>query len=166
VWPVSWCPGDRVDIALTRTFTIDKKTGGGDDYAPIEVSPAGDRTYTGEPDAFVASTIILRSVKILSIDQIADERQADPVVVRAVTVEVDAAGAKALSAAQQAGTLSLHLRGAGDVAETEFPVPELGLDEEPTASFSDEIDSGGFAKITVRRKTEAETYDVRDEGAR
>ncbi|TCD12384.1 Flp pilus assembly protein CpaB [Oricola cellulosilytica] len=179
-------PGDRVDIALTRTFKIEKKDeSGGEDYAPIELSPAGDRTYTGDPDSFVATTIVLRNVKILSIDQIADERQSDPVVVRAVTLEVDAIGAKAISAAQSAGSLSLHLRGAGDVEATEFPpppLPPLGLDEIPTASYSEERVAPeriaperiaptegfvtGLAKVTVRRKSDAATYDVRDEGAR
>ncbi len=157
-------PGDRVDIALTRTFEIESKNEGADDYAPIETSPAGDRTYTGDPDSFVATTIVLRSVKVLSIDQIADERQADPVVVRAVTVEVDELGAKALSAAKQAGTLSLHLRGAGDTTD-EFPIPPLGLDEVPTASYTRDAGMTGFAKITVRRKTDSETYDVRNEEA-
>ena len=157
-------PGDRVDIALTRTFEIEGRNDTTEDYAPIEISPAGDRTYTGDPDSFVASTIVLRSVKVLSIDQIADERQSDPVVVRAVTVEVDELGAKALSAAKQAGTLSLHLRGAGDIAD-EFPVPPQGLDASPTASYTRDAGVTGFAKITVHRKTESETYDVRDEEA-
>ncbi|GAB4362216.1 MAG: Flp pilus assembly protein CpaB [Oricola sp.] len=159
-------PGDHVDVALTRTFTIDKKNGGegSDEVAPLEVSPAGDRTYTGDSDAFVATTVVLENVKVLSIDQIADERQSNPVVVRAVTLEVDALGAKALTAAQSAGTLSLQLRGAGDVDESDFKMPLHGIDESFTSAFSDKADPP-TAKVTVRRKTEVETYDVRDEGA-
>jgi pilus assembly protein CpaB len=163
-------PGDHVDLALTRTFTVEKDDADkGEEYAPIEVSPAGDRTYTGETDSFVATTIVLTDVKVLSIDQIADERQAEPVVVRAVTIEVDALGAKAVSAAQQAGTLSLHLRGAGDVAPTKgliehiADLPPAGIDNEVTASFETDSFRAGIAKVTVRRKIEAETYDVRDE---
>ncbi len=170
-------PGDRVDIALTRTFKINKNNNnneGGDgngDVAPIEVSPAGDRTFTGDADSFVATTVVLANVKVLSIDQIADERQSDPVIVRAVTLEVDALGAKALTAAQSAGTLSLQLRRAGDVAEDEFKMPLHGIDENVTSSYAGTpsgavMPSGpSTAKVTVRRKAEVETYDVRDEGA-
>jgi pilus assembly protein CpaB len=168
-------PGDRVDIALTRTFTIDKESGdNGNDVAPIEISPAGDRTYTGDTDSFVATAIVLKSVKVLSIDQIADERQAAPVIVRAVTIEVDEPGAKAVSAAQSAGTLSLHLRGAGDndmshlvgqAPEELLPlIPPEGIDESITSAFDTADFASRFAKVTVRRKTESETYDVRDEG--
>ncbi|MFZ2101502.1 MAG: Flp pilus assembly protein CpaB, partial [Oricola sp.] len=159
-------PGDRVDIQLTRTFTIKGKEGDTEgDVAPIEISPAGDRTYTGSADAFVATAIVLADVKVLSIDQIADERQSAPVIVRAVTLEVDAFGAKALASAQSAGTLSLQLRRAGDVAEDDnFKMPLHGLDESMTSAF--EIDPGSStAKVTVHRKAEVETYDVRDEGA-
>lgn len=160
-------PGDRVDVALTRTFVIDKKAGeGGGDVAPLEVSPAGDRTFTGEPDSFVATTVVLSGVKVLSIDQIADERQSDPVIVRAVTLEVDALGAKALTAAQSAGSLSLQLRRAGDVPDPVAQVPAVGIDPEITSSFTDgAVIAGSMAKVTVRRKNEMETYDVRDEGA-
>lgn len=162
-------PGDRVDIALTRTFTIGKKGGEGkEDIAPIETSPAGDRTFTGEPDSFVATTVVLANVKVLSIDQIADERQSDPVIVRAVTLEVNAPGAKALATAQSAGSLSLQLRRAGDVATGEFNMPPHGIDQEMTSAFepSEVIPAASaLAKVTVRRRTEVETYDVRDEGA-
>lgn len=162
-------PGDRVDIALTRTFMIDKKDGAtSGDFAPIEVSPAGDRTYTGEPNSFVATTVVLQNVKVLSIDQIADERQADPVVVRAVTLETDSLGAKSLAAAQSAGSLSLQLRRAGDIATDEFRMPEHGIDEEMTSSYV-EVETSVVvptsAKVTVRRKDDVQTYDVRDEGA-
>ena len=155
-------PGDRVDVALTRTFKIDKNNANADgDVAPLEISPAGDRTFTGDPDSFVAATVVLADVKVLSIDQIADERQSDPVIVRAVTLEVDSLGAKSLAAAQNAGSLSLILRRAGDIAEDDFKEPLHGIDESLTSAFEKDL----TAKVTVRRKMEVETYDVRDEGA-
>ncbi|QKV17783.1 Flp pilus assembly protein CpaB [Oricola thermophila] len=159
-------PGDRVDIALTRTFTIkgDANDTSAGEIAPIEVSPVGDRTFTGDPDSFVATTIILEKVKVLSIDQIADERQSDPVVVRAVTLEVDTAGAKVLAAAQSAGALSLQLRSAGDVDDDELAMPSHGIDDSFTSSFSTEP-VASTAKVTVRRNAEVQTYDVRNEGA-
>lgn len=178
-------PGDRVDLALTRTFkTKEKQTGPNMGAAPIETSPAGDRTYTGDTDSFVATTIVLSNVKVLSIGQIADERQSDPLVVRAVTLEVDTQGAKAVAAAQSAGDLSLILRKAGEVAQTPLdttvpgkiapamesvPVAELapnGIDTNYTSSF-DKGGNGflsGMATVTVRRAADEETYEVRDEG--
>jgi len=158
-------PGDRVDIALIRTFRVNENDGRNSDgeVAPIEVSPAGDRTFTGDPDAFVATTVVLENVKVLSIGQIADERQSDPVVVRAVTLEVNALGAKALASAQSAGTLSLVLRGAGDVDDSDFKMPLHGIDENFTSAYSEGA-VAATAKVTVRRKAEVETYDVRDEG--
>ena len=160
-------PGDRVDIALTRTFKINKGEGGDSNgsVAPIEASPAGDRTFTGDSDSFVATTVVLANVKVLSIDQIADERQSDPVIVRAVTLEVDAPGAKALTAAQSAGSLSLQLRRAGDVAKDEFKMPMHGIDENITSSYAGTPTGSSTAKVTVRRRADVETYDVRDEGA-
>lgn len=77
-------PGDRVDILLTRS--------GGD-------------------GAFV--DVLLQGVKILAIDQIADDRKDQPSVVRTVTVEVNTAEAQKLTLASSVGTLSLALRNVG-----------------------------------------------------
>ena len=75
-------PGDRVDILLTR----------------------GGRG--GE--AFV--DVLLQGVKVLAIDQIADDRKDQPSVVRSVTFEVDTAQAQKLVLGANVGTLSLSLR--------------------------------------------------------
>ncbi len=75
-------PGDRVDILLTRK--------GGAGYA--------------------ISDSILQNVKVLAIDQKADERLDKPVIARAVTLEVSTQEAQRLNVAQSVGTLSLILR--------------------------------------------------------
>ena len=54
-------PGDRVDVALTRQ--VDKSVG--------------------------TTDVVLQNVKVLAIDQIADERADKPSIARAVTLEVD-----------------------------------------------------------------------------
>lgn len=77
-------PGDRVDIMLTRR---------GD-----------DGSYTD---------LLLQSVKVLAIDQSADERADKPDVAKTVTIEVDTEDAQKLTLAQTVGTLSLALRKAG-----------------------------------------------------
>ena len=81
-------PGDRVDVVWTRDS---------DDQKSV-------------------ATVIEQNVKVLTIDQLADERAEDPRVVQAVTLEVNAEGAQRLTLASTTGTLSLVLRRAGDVA--------------------------------------------------
>ena len=84
-------PGDYVDVALTRQ---------------IEKTAA-------------TSDVILQSVRVLAIDQSADERTDKPAVAKAVTLEVDTVGAQKVSLAASIGTMSLILRKAGE-ANAEF----------------------------------------------
>jgi pilus assembly protein CpaB len=101
-------PGDRVDIALTRQI---------------------DKAATTE--------IVLQNTRVLGIDQTADERNDKPLVVKAVTLEVNTAAAQKLVLAASVGTLSLMLRKAGEVAaDTQI------------------------ATISVRRPTKKEDYSV------
>nr|WP_245454839.1 Flp pilus assembly protein CpaB [Mesorhizobium sp. M3A.F.Ca.ET.080.04.2.1] len=78
-------PGDRVDILLTRT-SLDG----------------------GAQKSFV--DVLLQSVKVLAVDQVADESKDSPTVVKAVTVEVNTKDAQKLTLAAGAGQLSLALR--------------------------------------------------------
>ncbi|WP_226627596.1 Flp pilus assembly protein CpaB [Alloyangia pacifica] len=75
-------PGDRVDVLLTRR---DNREG-----------------------SFV--DVLLQGVRVLAIDQIADELKDKPSVVRTVTFEVNTAEAQKLVLAGTIGTLSLALR--------------------------------------------------------
>jgi pilus assembly protein CpaB len=84
-------PGDRVDIMLTRR-------GGGGGYTDL----------------------LLQSVKVLAIDQLADERSDKPDVAKTVTIEVDTEDAQKLTLAQTVGTLSLALRKSRDWTRREF----------------------------------------------
>lgn len=77
-------PGDRVDILLTR-------------------SPSNDAA-----DSFV--DVLLQGVKVLAIDQTADDRRDQPSVVRTVTFEVTTEEAQMLTLGSTIGTLSLALR--------------------------------------------------------
>jgi pilus assembly protein CpaB len=84
-------PGDRVDVALTRQ---------------------NDRTAA-------TTDVVLQNMRVLAIDQTADERNDKPSVVKAVTLEVDTASAQKLALAASIGSLSLMLRKAGEaVVET------------------------------------------------
>lgn len=81
-------PGDRVDVVWSRDA---------DDQKSV-------------------ASVIEQNVKVLTIDQLADERAEDPQVVQAVTLEVNAEGAQRLTLASTTGTLSLVLRRSGDIA--------------------------------------------------
>lgn len=85
-------PGDRVDIMLTRG-------GGSNRYVDV----------------------LLQGVRVLAIDQVADERRDQPSVVRTVTFEVNTIEAQKLVLGANVGTLSLALRnvGSNDLEEIE-----------------------------------------------
>jgi pilus assembly protein CpaB len=84
-------PGDRVDVLLTR---------------------AGEKNNA-------TNDVVLQNVRVLGIDQLADQRAEKPAVVKAVTIEVDPTEGQKIALASTIGTLSLLLRKAGDVAESE-----------------------------------------------
>ncbi|MGD8325466.1 MAG: Flp pilus assembly protein CpaB [Sphingomonadales bacterium] len=77
-------PGDRVDVMITRNM-----------------QNASKRTI---------NDIILQNVRVLGIDQDANEAKDQPTVARSVTLEVTPLQAQKLHLAQQVGTLGLALR--------------------------------------------------------
>ncbi|RWO92940.1 Flp pilus assembly protein CpaB [Mesorhizobium sp.] len=79
-------PGDRVDVLLTRTARGD----GGADRSFVDV--------------------LLQSMKVLAVDQVADESKDSPTVVKSVTLEASTRDAQKLTLAAGAGQLSLALR--------------------------------------------------------
>jgi pilus assembly protein CpaB len=81
-------PGDRVDILLTRT---------------------------GEKNNAV-NDVVIQDVRVLAVDQLADQKADKPSVVKAVTIEVDPTEGQKVALAATVGTLSLLLRKAGDAA--------------------------------------------------
>lgn len=87
-------PGDRVDVLLTR-----------DDETGKEKNEITD--------------ILLQNIKVLGIDQLANDSQEKPVVVQAVTVEVSPEQSQKLTLASQVGSLTLALRNVLD-AEAEI----------------------------------------------
>lgn len=74
-------PGDHVDIVLTR--------GRGADISAITV---------------------LQNIRVVGVDQVADEQLDQPGIARTITVEVSAQQGQKLALAQRAGSLSLSLR--------------------------------------------------------
>jgi pilus assembly protein CpaB len=127
-------PGDRVDVMLSRQ--IDKGN--------------------------AVNDVVLKNAKVLAIDQLADERTDKPSVARAVTLEVDIAGAQKLALASQIGTLSLTLRRAGDTEPTASrPITVTDLFN----SKSDEPDENGkFATVAITRAANRTIYSVPKDG--
>ena len=126
-------PGDRVDVMLSRQ--IEK----------------GNAT----------NDVVLKNVRVLAIDQLADERTDKPSVAKAVTLEVDIGGAQKLALASQIGTLALALRKAGDSEPTAsrlITITDLGVPKQ------DDNDGGAFATISITRAANKQMYSVPREG--
>jgi len=79
-------PGDFVDVLVTRS--------------------------EGEEQQVARSDVLLEGVRVLGVDQLADQSKDEPVVAKAATIEVTPAQAQKLALAGQVGTLSLALRSA------------------------------------------------------
>jgi len=131
-------PGDHVDVGLTRQLEKTNAT----------------------------SEIVLQNIRVLAIDQIADERTEKPAVVKAVTLEVDAIGAQKLSLAASVGSLSLMLRKAGEAENQHarrITLSDLGAATTPTARENKGV--SGLATVAVRRASARQEYSVPVEGA-
>jgi pilus assembly protein CpaB len=83
-------PGDRVDVVLIRSAS----------------GPSGAKENI--------SDVLLQHVKVLAVDQLANEQQERPTVARAVTLEVDTDQAQKILLATDVGKLALILRQAGE----------------------------------------------------
>jgi pilus assembly protein CpaB len=132
-------PGDRVDIMLTRNV-------------------GGERGATGNS----SSDVVLQNVRVLAIDQIADDRMDKPAVVKAVTLEVEMTEGQKLSLAASLGTLTLALRQAGDTAAQparQITAEDLGKQQKKDGPH------GNFSTITVTRGVKKENYSVPAEAA-
>jgi pilus assembly protein CpaB len=120
-------PGDRVDVSLTRQ--VDKGVGTND--------------------------VVLQNIKVLAIDQSADERNDKPLIAKSVTIEVDPMSAQKIALATTVGTLSLMLRKAGDAsaeATRRITLSDLVTGQAPKDTR--------FATIGVWRAARKDDYSV------
>lgn len=80
----------------------------------------GDRVdvyWSGRIGKRDVTKLIIERIKLIAIDQIADEDRNNPIVARTVTAEVTPTAVAALVQAQATGRLLLSLRGAEDTTE-------------------------------------------------
>lgn len=140
-------PGDRVDILLTRNI----------------------RNVQGGEEAFV--DVLLQGVRVLAIDQVADESEENPTVAKAVTLEVSTKDAQKLTLAAGIGQLSLALREvASDKGEETGRITTADLVSamrvQPVAAPAQPADVVKVqepptrASVSVYRGIELEVYEV------
>jgi pilus assembly protein CpaB len=101
---------------------------------------------------------VLQGVKVLAIDQTADERTDKPAIARAVTLEVDINAAQKLALASAVGNLSLMLRRAGD-ANSDHSSRRVTLGDLFGTSATATPESR-FATIGVRRAGKRDDVSV------
>jgi pilus assembly protein CpaB len=135
-------PGERVDILLTRN---------------------GDKQEAW-------TDVLLQNIKVLAVDQSADERAEKPAVSKAVTLEVLTSQAQKLSLASTLGTLSLALRAAGVVAVEathRVSIADLASDEPRGVPVAADVPSAPMADarrttttVSVARAMKRQEYSV------
>jgi pilus assembly protein CpaB len=130
-------PGDHVDILVTRQ----------------------------EQKGANKTDVVLQNVRVLAIDQLADDSVDRPQVAKAVTLEVDTTAAQRLSLAGSVGALSLALRKAGELAtETPRRVSLIDLDSPYMTVTVRPTETKSLATITVTRAGKPQDYSVPSEG--
>jgi pilus assembly protein CpaB len=144
-------PGDRVDVIWTRNERTPSASG----------RPATDTAY---------SVLLLQNVRVLAIDQIVDRGpQAKPA--RAVTIEVNAEGARQVALSANLGQLSLALLRAGSHASSEYRrtnIEDLGGPQRPGVSAPPPPQNAepDGSVVAVTRGTERSFYEFTDSGRR
>jgi pilus assembly protein CpaB len=134
-------PGDRVDVVLIRSVP----------------GPSGSTENI--------SDVLLQHVKVLAVDQLANERQETPTVAKAVTLEVDTGQAQKVLLATNVGKLSLILRQAGEghqadvkrVTESDLTRTEPVVVPAPVAAPARRSDT---TTVAVIRNMKREEYTV------
>jgi pilus assembly protein CpaB len=127
-------PGDRVDVVLTRQ--IDK----------------GSAT----------TEVVLQNIRVLAVDQIADERAAKATVAKSVTLEVSTVEAQKVWLASSVGNLSLLLRKAGESAEAKTRKVTLN---DLSSNEIINTDKVATATVVVTRAAAKQEYTVPVEGS-
>jgi pilus assembly protein CpaB len=133
-------PGDHVDVVLTRQ---------------------------PDPATGFAETL-LQNVRVLGVDQFADQQSDKPAVARAVTIEVSPEDAQKVTLAANVGSLSLALRRAGEVATApsrRITVSDLNgasqnVDTTTTSAVAAVPRANLSTTITVTRATKKQDYSV------
>jgi pilus assembly protein CpaB len=137
-------PADRVDVVLIRTEN--RQSGAAETY----------------------SDVLIEDLKVLAVDQLSNERSEQPVVAKAVTLEVTTEQAQKITLAANIGKLSLVLRQAGEtnpalarrISEKELGLQEIPK-EVPVAATPAPV---GTATVEIVRGNAGQKYEVKRVG--
>jgi len=144
-------PGERVDILLTQSET--------------------QEVVGGSPKKTAYTDLLLQNVRVLAVDQLADDRAAKPSLVKTVTIEVSTEQSQKIALASRVGTLSLALRSAGYTkADYARRISLNDLRSGGVVSIKQKVatlavGNGGRVQIGVTRAAERAEYNVPREGA-
>ena len=122
-------PGDRVDVMLTRNNS------------------------SGE----LVTDVLLQTVRVLAVDQDHNPESEQPVVAKAVTLEVSPNQAQKLALASQLGSLSLALRGEANTAR----VSTRSVSTADLEGRAKPQKTGDLFSVKIVRGLEAQSYAVR-----
>ena len=115
-----------------------------------------------------ATDVVLQNIRVLAVDQIADDAADKPTVAKAVTLEVDTGAAQRLSLAGTLGSLSLALRKAGEqTVEGPRRVSVIDLDSPYLTARPIAVEtksSSSLITVTVTRAGKGQDYSVPAEG--
>jgi pilus assembly protein CpaB len=134
-------PGDRVDVVLIRETRTNNS---------IENS----------------SDVLIQHVRVLAVDQLANERQEHATVAKAVTLEVTTEQAQKILLAVNVGRLSLILRQAGQAGQAEGETAkritdaDLGLPPKRVATPTATVVPDPLGSMDVVRGMRRESYNV------
>ena len=131
-------PGEHVDVLLTRTESVEV----GDDKA-IQKNSFTD--------------VLLQTIRVLAVDQLADDRTEDPAPAKAVTIEVSTRQGQKLALASSVGQLALALRSAGSTkgeASQRIAMSDLN------SATSSPATSDSSVMVTVTREITRSDYSV------
>ncbi len=122
---------------------------------------AGDRVdiyWTGTVNDRGVTKLIDANVRLVAINQSADEDQNAPTVAKTVTVEVNPRQVAALAQAQATGRLSLSLVGADDVLISEA----VEIDQQDLLGIVDEkvVEAPKERVCTIRRRSGEEIVEI------
>lgn len=119
----------------------------------------GDRVdilYTKSGNEGSSTDVLIQNVRILAINQSADQKKSDPVVATVATVEVDTVDAQKIALAQTTGSLSLSLRSAGSLDQAK---PQRVVEQELVSSPS-VYESKLNAQAAVQAALDAKLKDL------
>ena len=124
-------PGDRVDVLYTKN--------GGDAMSSID--------------------ILIQNVRVLAVDQVADQKKSDPIVAKVITVEVSPIDGEKIALAQTTGSLSFTLRAAGGIE----PAPAQKVVEAELVSSPSVYQTAFDAQAAARAATDAKIKSLEEE---